>query len=406
MASSVVAAALQLGAESRQVFGLIQRQGPLTKNELAKLGGFQMSSLNRYLEPLLSEELIVPSGTADSCGGRRPTLYDVHEDRLYVVAVNIATIYVDVMVVDLKTNILSQEHFDLAPDALPGPTLARVKASLDRQVEKLGIDGGKILGIGLASIGPFDRRRGVILAPIVQHLDPRWVGFPIRAELEAVCGLPVVADHGANTSALAEYRFGHGRGMEKLLCVRCGMSIKTSYIVGGAIARTSNNAEDAFGHMSVDIDGLPCVCGNFGCIECYSSIAALLSRFRGELKKGRTSSLDKPLADLHYLDILAAAEAGDPLAVEVVSQGAAVLGSGLANYINLINPDVVTLDGLIIRNSKLYFETAAAVATRKSSFLGGNAPAQFIRNSRFKDPSTLGAAVLAMEALLLRNDGL
>lgn len=395
-----------LGAESRRLFSLIQKRGPLTKPELAQIADYQLSSLNRYLEPLLAEGFIEPRGTAESGGGRPATLFGVRENRCFLIGVNIATVYLEVIVVNLGMNILSQERFDLTRGALPPQVMEMTRASIDRQLAGLSVGREDIIGIGLSSIGPFDRRQGVILRPIVLHWDPCWIGYPIREELARACGFPVVADIGANNTALAEFLFGHGRGVNNLLSVRCGMSIKTSFISSGIIVRTNNNAEDAFGHMSVDIDGLPCVCGNYGCIECYSSIPALESRFRADLKKGRTSSVGKAVDDVTYLDILSAARSGDGLAVEAVMQAATVLGTGMANYINLINPDVITLDGLIIRNSDLYYNTAVDVAKRKSGLLSGNAAFNFIRNSHFDDPATVGAAVLALETFLLKGDNL
>lgn len=393
-----------LGTESRRLFNLIQKRGPLTKSDLAQLAGYQMSSLNRYLEPLLAGGFIEPCGTADSCGGRRPTLFDVCEDRCCLIGVNIATIYLDVVVVNLKMRTLSRERFDLSPGIHPDQAVEKARASICRQLGGLAVKRGDIAGIGLSSIGPFDRRSGVIKKPIVMHWAPEWIGYPIREKLEKACGIPVAADIGVNNSALVELLFGHGRGFGSLLCVRCGMSVKTAYISSGVIVRTNNNAEDAFGHMSVDIDGLPCVCGNYGCIECYSSIPALENRFRSELKKGRVGSIDKSLDAIGYLDILAAAKNGDALAVEATTRAATMLGAGLANCINLMQPGVIILDGLIIRHSDLYYQVAVDVAKRKSGLLSGDCGSLFIRNSSFDDPSTIGAAALALETFLIRSD--
>ncbi len=393
----------KFGAETLVLLSQIQKNGPLTKADLASRTGYQMSTLNRHLEPLLTDGWIAPCGTADSCGGRRPTLFDVCPQRVYCIGVNIATVFCEVMVTDLKMRALACERFETPPGALPEDAINWVADCIARFLDRLDIRRESVLGAGLSTIGPFDREHGKILPPLVLHLDPHWIGYPIRSGLEEACGFPVAADIGANNGALVEYLFGNGRGYKKVLCVRCGMSIKTSYIVSGSIVRTSNNAEDAFGHMSVDIDGLPCVCGNYGCIECYSAVPALVKRFCAEVKKGRTTSLAKPMDTITYLDVLGAAESGDALAREIVLQAATVLGSGLANYLNLINPDLVTFDSLIIRNSDLYYNTVVEVAHRKSRLLNRNSTTRFLRNSQPEDLSTQGAAVLALETFLFRG---
>lgn len=395
-----------LPQESLRILGVVQKNAPVTKADLARLCGYRMSTLNRYLDPLLRREIVASCGVADSSGGRRPALLDIRENRLCVLGVNIATMYMEVMLVNLKVQILSKERFDLPAEMLPEQAVRLAWESARQQMKRLGIARGRVLGIGLSSIGPFDTERGVILPPIVRHLRSEWIGYPIRDRLEEVSGFPVAADIGANNAAVVEYLFGHGRGRDKLLCVRCGMSIKTAYIVSSVIVRTTNNAEDAFGHMTVDMDGPRCVCGNHGCIECYAAIPAILAHFRAERKKGRQSIVDKRLEDIRYLDVLAAADAGDALAAEIVIQASTVLGAGLANYINLLNPDVVAMDGPIIHDCALYYENAVAVATMKSRLLNGGVATVFARNSKFEDPSTVGAAVLVMEKMLFSGAGM
>lgn len=404
--NTAIADYLGLGAETRRLLSLTQKEGPITKAGLAARCGYQMSSLNRYFDPLLTGGFVAPCGAADSHGGRRPILFDVRENRLSVLGVNISTTFMEIIVVNLKARVLSRERFDMAPETLPDQALATAWDSASRQMADLGLGRDRVIGIGLSIFGSLDRERGVTLPPIVRHVDSAWIGFPIRARLEALSGFPVYADIGTNNIAMAEYLFGNGKEYDRILCVHCAMSIKTSYIASGTMVRTSNNAEEAFSHMSVDVDGLPCVCGNYGCIECYSAVPAMVGRFRGERKKGRATQVEREVGEERYTDILAAADNGDGLAVEVVQHAAAMLGAGLANYINLLNPDLVIMGGMIVRNSALYYRTATEVAMGKSRLVNPNLGTRFIQNNRFGETSTVGAAILAMESILFQGDNL
>jgi predicted NBD/HSP70 family sugar kinase len=88
-----------------------------------------------------------------------------------------------------------------------------------------------------------------------------------------------VIDNGANTTILAEYNFGAGKGYQNIAYFNCSTGIRTGAISAGTIVRTINDAEDAFGHMVIKVDGEPCSCGNYGCIDCYSSIYAIIQKY-------------------------------------------------------------------------------------------------------------------------------
>jgi predicted NBD/HSP70 family sugar kinase len=218
--------------------------------------------------------------------------------------------------------------------------------------------------------------------------------------IEQELQLPAIIDNGANTAVLAEYYFGAGRGLENIAYFNCGVGIRTGVISSGTIVRTVNDAEDAFGHMVVDVDGELCSCGNYGCVECYSSIPSITKRFRSELKKGRSSLIMKPSEEINYIDICAAAEEKDELAREVIINAAAIFGAGLSNYINLLNPGLVILSGPLIKSSTLFYETSTHISSKRHYLKEGN-KVTYSRGGYFKDKAiAVGAAVELLEEVL------
>ena len=334
--------------EGKMIFSLIQKKGPLAKNELREVTGMKLSSLNRIMRPLVQKELIAGAEIGESTGGRKPVLYGVNRENYYIIGIDISRTYTQVVVINLKMDILCRRQFAMDETCTPEKTAKLISEAVSEEFRQLSIGKQMILGAGLGTVGPLDRERGVMLDP-GNFPAPGWIDTPVKDILERELGYPVIIDNGANTAVLAEFLFGDGKNMKSTAYFNCGIGIRTGVISSGNIVRTVNDTEDVFGHMIIDVDGERCNCGNYGCIECYSSIPAIVRKFISELKKGRSSSLSKPLEEINYIDICVAAEKKDNTAREVITGAAIIFGSGLANYINLLNPGLVILSGPLIR---------------------------------------------------------
>jgi predicted NBD/HSP70 family sugar kinase len=257
--------------------------------------------------------------------------------------------------------------------------------------------------VGLGTVGPLEREQGVMISP-KNFAATGWIGSPIKRMLEQELKLPVIIDNGANTAVLAEHFFGDGKEFQNIAYFHCSVGIRTGVISAGTIVRTINDAEDAFGHMVIDfVDGELCSCGNYGCIERYSSIFAIVQKFTVALKKGRVSKVIKPIEQIDYMDICEAAETGDDLAREIISNAATIFGAGLANYINLLNPSLVILSGPLVKQSGLFYQICTTSALKRIY----SKPAKriiFSKGGRFGDDAvSLGAAAMVIENHLKSN---
>jgi predicted NBD/HSP70 family sugar kinase len=388
-----------LSNESKRVFDLIQKKGPISKNSLQKLTKLKLTTLNRVMQPLEASHLIVQAGIEESIRGRKPVLYDVNRSRDFMIGVAITRTYVQVIVSNFKLEILGQVCFPMDQSLTPLTTSDRIAAAIEGQLAELRIATDQVIGVGVGAIGPLDRKKGVILNPR-KFPAPGWLNTPIRDLLEEKTHLPVIVDIGVNMAALAEYFWGCGGNPEKMAYINCGIGIMSGFIASGAIVRTTNDAEDTLGHMIIDVDGERCDCGNFGCIECYASIPSIVGRFSAELKKGRNSKITKPPEAIDYRDVCGLAESNDGLAREVISNAATILGTGLANYINLLNPGLVVISGPLVKHSKLFFSVATEVAQKKCIYLHENR-ISFKREGFFGDNAiAIGAAALVMERII------
>lgn len=388
-----------LSEERKKIFSLVQKKGPVAKSEILEMTGMKLSTLNRFMHPLKDSGLIVESCTGESSGGRRPTLFDINKKDFIILGIDLSRTYTRVVLTNLKMEILFREQFSMDESHTPELTVKKISGILDSALAALKIEKRKLIGAGLGTVGPIDRSKGSMLNP-VNFPAKGWMNVPVRRMLEEELGCPVAIDNGANTAVLSEYLFGDGRKFASMAYFGCGVGIRTGAIASGKIIRMVNDSEGSFGHMTIDVDGEQCSCGNFGCIDCYASIPSIMRSFSSFLKKGRTASISKPIDEIGFLDICSAADSGDALASDVISSAAAVFGAGLANYINLLNPGFIILSGPVIKNSKLFYDVSTEIALKKH-YLKGENTIVFSRGGCYGDDAiSVGAAAMFIEKCL------
>jgi predicted NBD/HSP70 family sugar kinase len=385
--------------ESKEIFGLMLHKGALTKGELAELSGLKLTSLNRMMQPLEELGLIVKAEIGESTGGRKPVLYDVNPRKYYVVGIDISRIYTQVVLTNLKLDYIEKYRFEMNKESTPQRTLKLIWAWIKDAIEKLKKQNGMVIGIGIGTVGPLDRSNGVVLNP--QNFEAEgWENVPLKSIFEDILGIPVVIDNGANAAVLAETYYGIGKGIRNVIYINCGIGIRTGVISSGVFVRNINDAEDAFAHMVIDVNGEKCRCGNLGCIERYSSIYSITEKFIANIKKESTGLAQKELEQFSYTDICKAAEASDDTAKQVVSNAAVIMGNGLANLIKLLNPGIVVLSGPLIKHSKLFYQECTETALKKSH-MNSKGDVFFSRGGHFDENAiSIGSAAMVLENYL------
>ncbi len=212
---------------------------------------------------------------------------------------------------------------------------------------------GTVRGIGVASPGPLDPYRGVILAtPNI----PQWRDFPLRAYLEERFGVPVVVDNDANAAAVAEWRYGAGRGHHHLLYLTISTGIGGGVIVADRLLRGAAGLAGELGHLTVLPDGPLCGCGQRGHLEALASGPAIARAAEAELDRGTPSSLADLPRPLTAAQVAQAAQAGDTLARAVFRRAAHFLGRAIADYLHIFNPTIVVLGGGVVQAGAVLLE--------------------------------------------------
>ncbi len=228
---------------------------------------------------------------------------------------------------------------------------------------------GELMAIGVSFGGPVNARDGVVR---LSHHVPGWENIPLAQMLARELGAPAVVDNDGNVAAFGEWRYGQGRQAQSLLYVTVSTGVGGGWVLGGRIWGGADGMAGEIGHVVVRPGGTPCACGKTGCVEaeaCGPAIARkAMARLQGEPHAGRVlRALAHGQVDAVTGELVArAAEAGDPLAREVLAGSAAALGSGIAAAINLMNPEKVVLGGGVTKAGDLWWrhvrETARAEA--------------------------------------------
>ncbi|HSJ15471.1 MAG TPA: ROK family protein [Longimicrobiales bacterium] len=221
-------------------------------------------------------------------------------------------------------------------------------------------------GVGIGSPGPLDRSTGTV----INTPNLGWRNFPLRDLIANAVGLPATLDNDANCATYGEWWLGAGRNVDTLVGLTLGTGIGGGIVLNGEIFHGVCDAAGEIGHMSIDSTGRKCKCGNYGCLEAYASGPAIALRAVEGLESGIESLLpalvNGRLEEITAATVYEAVVLGDPYANEVMRETVRFLGAGIANIINILNPEMVVIAGGVTRAGEHLFVPLRAEVRRRA----------------------------------------
>jgi glucokinase-like ROK family protein len=201
---------------------------------------------------------------------------------------------------------------------------------------------GKPAGaLGIATAGWVDPCSGRV-AYATENL-PGWTGTEVGGTLRDALGIPVAVENDANALALAEQHFGAGKGVHDFVCLTLGTGVGGGCCIGGQLNRGAHFFANALGHIAIEPEGLPCTCGQRGCLEQYANAAALV-RYAGP---NRFATAEQ---------VIAASNSGDATARAAVRELAKYLARGCATILHVLDPELLVLSGGLAQNNSHLME--------------------------------------------------
>ncbi|QTN01561.1 ROK family protein [Sediminibacillus dalangtanensis] len=310
------------------VLETIKDHSPVSRAETANLTGLNKGTVSSLVSELLEEQLISESGPGVSSGGRRPVMLLFNQLAGYSIGIDIGVNYLLGVLTDLQGNICNEKR-----ESYTDLTYEEIKVKLFDIIDHL-IDAAPpspygIVGIGVGVPGTVSNTGEILLAPNLE-----WKNIHLQAVLERKYQVPVVIENEANAGAYGEKRFGAGKDLEDIIYVSAGIGIGVGLILNGSLYKGNNGFSGELGHMTIEVDGKKCRCGNKGCWELYAAEQALLSN-AAKLPDAPEQPTLENLSEL--------ADDGDEQVIRLFEQVGDYLGVGLNNIINIFNPQQVII---------------------------------------------------------------
>ena len=277
----------------------------------------------------------------------------------------------------------------LTPAEMIDKLISMADAILDEKPDAIGISCG----------GPLDSKKGVIMSP--PNL-PGWDNIEIVKQIESHYGVPVHLQNDANACAVAEWKFGAGRGSQNMVFMTFGTGLGAGLILDGKLYLGTNDNAGELGHIRLDKFG-PVGYGKAGSFEGFCSGGGLAQLgYMKALEKAQNGEYplyfkkSMTVADVTAKTIADAAEAGDETAIEVYRICGEYLGKGLSILIDLLNPEVIVIGSIFARSTNLLWESAKKVIEKEALSLSANCcrvvPAEL--NEKIGDYAAVAAALL------------
>ncbi|MEA2088026.1 MAG: ROK family protein [Candidatus Caldatribacteriota bacterium] len=316
-------------------------------------------------------------------------------EKKYSIGVDLGGTNIVCAIVNYRGEIINRLKVPTLVDRGKEATIKRIIETIHENIVQSSVVPDDIIGIGIGAPGPLDVKRGIInFAPNL----PGWRDVPLKKILEDEFNMKVVLENDANSAAWGERCFGAGQGVNNLVCFTLGTGIGGGIIINGKIYHGNNYGAAELGHVTVNKDGPRCNCGNYGCLEAYSSATGIKNRIKNRIKEGIKSEFlnfdeDNLFESLRLKSIFEAARKGDKLTKSVVEEAISYLGIAIANMANILNPEMVVLvGGITNEGEKLLIPLKEEV--KKRAFYSNYKSLKIVIGELGGNAGVLGAAAL------------
>lgn len=269
----------------------------------------------------------------------------LNESSAYSLGIDIGGTKISTAVVNIKGEIITKTRIPTNAEKGVSEMVKRVVNAAEKTLQSSNLEKNKICGVGIGVPGPVDYEKGVLIfAPNLSG----WRNVPFKKMIQQRINLPVYLENDANAAALGEKLFGSGRDVNNLVYITISTGIGAGVIINGKLYQGSTGTAGEVGHMTIDINGPLCECGNRGCFEALASGNAVAREMREMLSSGKSSVITKWVEEIKEVKaehVFKAAREGDVSAKKIVEKTCRYLAAGIGNVINLLNPELIIIGG-------------------------------------------------------------
>lgn len=314
---------------------------------------------------------------------------------MYYVGIDLGGTNIAAGVVDDEGKIIKKGSVPTGRDRTPAEIIQDMCALVQSLMKDVGITEKDLHSIGIGSPGAPDRENGVII--YANNLPFR--NFAIRQEIQKVINVPVYLENDANCAAIAESVAGAARGAEYAVIITIGTGIGGGIIINHKLYIGANGAGGELGHVVLTMGGEPCSCGRKGCWEAYSSATALIRQTKQAAMENPNSKIMELCGgDLNRIDAKTAFDAarlGDETGLAVVDRYIDYLADGLANMVNIFQPDVIAIGGGVSKEGENLLAPLREKMKGRTYCAEGLKSTQVVTAQMGNDAGIVGAALIS-----------
>jgi len=383
--------------QKKKIVRALYLNDSLSLADLVKRLKLSAPTVQSLLDELIKEEIVHQRGSGSSKGGRRPNLYGLMRNALYVLSIDIGNYTtrlalfdsankkatpIKIITLELKNDISIVNHiYQCAQDL----------------IKESGIDENRILGVGIDMPGLVESEKGINHS--ILHFDK-----PVGELFSALFKKPVIIENDAKTKALAEFRFGKAIGKKNVLVLHLGWGLGMGMVLNGKPYKGARGFSGEFAHIPMaDERGYLCHCGKRGCLETVASGATLTRLALQAIEKGEMTLISKmahnKTENITPELILNAAQNGDQFAIGILSKIGFELGKGISSLVQVLNPEIIILGGPLSRAGS-YLTTSIEQALQQYTFAIIREQMELTISELGDNASLLGNVINVMESLI------
>ncbi|TDF99418.1 ROK family transcriptional regulator [Paenibacillus piri] len=320
------------------VMNIIREHGPISRVDIAKISRLNKATVSSMVEELMVKQYAIEVGEVKSKRGRRPTLVNFNPDAGCVIGIELNVGFMTVILVNLNAAVYREKTYSITTNEKE--IIEQLYAAIDEIRSEAPESPLGIIGIGIGAVGIVNHKSGTMVsAPNAGLRD-----VPLKRLVESYTGIRTFVDNDCNTSVIGESAFGAGKGRnQQILLSVTNRGIGIGILIDGKVFRGQDGYAGEMGHMTINMEGPRCNCGNRGCWELYASPQALRRNFMKTTGAEALPSVD---------EIIALADQGDHAAITALAEVGEYLGVGLANVVNTFNPEIIIIRGAMANADK------------------------------------------------------
>ncbi len=258
-------------------------------------------------------------------------------------------------------DLIAHDKIEVADSRLLEPLLHVISERVDRMMSVAHVDLTELVGIGFAFPCIIDHHRGKILSDYVKYTDAQALDLQTWAQQE--WSISAILENDARAALVGEWQYGRGRGSDNLVQMTFGTGIGTAVLIDGQVLRGKHYlAGNLGGHVTLDLNGDVCNCGNIGCVEAVASTWALLQMLKRHV--GYTDSPIRQEKYPSYRDVFSLAAQGDELSIKVRDESVKAWGLAMVNMVHSFDPEKIVVSGGVMRSSAEMIPTFQAMLDR------------------------------------------